>query len=92
MDSINLDEEERIIRDLGPILEEGEEEEEEEEGVFKANAMNEVDAGRDRATPASVRHDDDEPDASRPLVFIHNEDVLKRKSLRPPPPSPSPSE
>jgi hypothetical protein len=23
--------------------------------------MNEVDAGRDRATPASVRHDDDEP-------------------------------
>ena len=36
MDSINLGEEEEIIRDLGPILEEGEEEEEEEEGVFKA--------------------------------------------------------
>jgi hypothetical protein len=28
--------------------------------VFKATAMDEVDAGRDRATPASVRHDDDE--------------------------------
>ena len=62
MDSINLGEEEEIIRDLGPILEEGEEEEEEEEGVFKAKAMNEMDAGRD----------------------IHNEDVLKQKSLRPP--------
>jgi hypothetical protein len=30
--------------------------EEEEEGVFKAKAMNEVDAGHARATPASVRH------------------------------------
>ena len=28
------------------------EEEEEEEGLFKANAVNEVDPGRDRATPA----------------------------------------
>ena len=60
MDSINLGEEEEIIRDLGPSLEEGEEEEEEEEGVFKAKAMNEMDAGRDRASPASVRHDDDD--------------------------------
>ena len=25
--------------------------------MFKAKTMNEVDAGRDRATPASVRHD-----------------------------------
>ena len=36
-------------------------------GLFKAKSMNEVDAGRDRATPAShrhddaLRHDDDEP-------------------------------
>jgi hypothetical protein len=30
-------------------------------GLFKAKAMNKVDAGRDRATPVSVRHDDDEP-------------------------------
>ena len=30
-------------------------------GLFKTKASNEVDAGRDRATPASVRHDDDEP-------------------------------
>jgi hypothetical protein len=29
--------------------------------VFKANAMNEVDAGRDRATSAALRHQDDEP-------------------------------
>jgi hypothetical protein len=29
------------------------------QSIFKA-AMNKVDAGRDRATPASVRHDDDE--------------------------------
>ena len=28
---------------------------------FKAKAMNEVDAGRDCATPASIRHDADEP-------------------------------
>ena len=28
-------------------------------GLFKAKSMNEVDAGRDRAMPASVRHDDD---------------------------------
>ena len=34
-------------------------------GLSKAKAMNEVDAGRDRATPASVRHDDD-----RPVTFI----------------------
>jgi hypothetical protein len=27
---------------------------------FQSKAINEVDAGRDRATPASVRHDDDE--------------------------------
>ena len=27
--------------------------------MFKANAMNEVDAGRDRATPASVCRDDE---------------------------------
>jgi hypothetical protein len=33
----------------------------EEEGLFKAKAMNGVDAGCDRATPAWVRHDDDEP-------------------------------
>ena len=31
----------------------------------RIKAMNEVDAGRDRATPASVRHDDDEPLAPR---------------------------
>jgi len=35
--------------------------EEDEGGLFKAKAMNEVDAGRDRATPASVGHDADEP-------------------------------
>ena len=29
--------------------------------VYKKKAMNEVDAGRDRATPPSVRRDDDEP-------------------------------
>ena len=28
--------------------------------MFKAKVMNEVDAGRDRATPASVSHDDEE--------------------------------
>jgi hypothetical protein len=39
-----------------------EEEEEKERGrVSKQLSMDEVDAGRDRATPASVRHDDDEP-------------------------------
>ena len=27
--------------------------------MFTVKAMNEVDAGRDRAMPASVRHDDD---------------------------------
>ena len=32
-----------------------------EEGFIQSKAMNEVDAGRDRATPAWVRHDDDEP-------------------------------
>jgi hypothetical protein len=31
-----------------------------EGGSFKAKAMNEVDAGRDHATPASVSHDHDE--------------------------------
>ena len=31
---------------------------EEEEGLFKAKAMNEVDAGRDRATPAYVENED----------------------------------
>ena len=30
----------------------------EEEGLFKAKAMNEVDAGRDRATPAYVENED----------------------------------
>jgi hypothetical protein len=30
--------------------------------------MNEVDAGRDRATPASVRHDDDEPLAPKMMM------------------------
>jgi hypothetical protein len=30
-------------------------------GLFEAKASNEADAGRDRATPASVRHDDDQP-------------------------------
>jgi len=30
-------------------------------GSFKSKAMNEVDAGRDRATQASGRHDYDEP-------------------------------
>ena len=29
--------------------------------MFKANALNEVDAGRDRTTSAAVRHEDDEP-------------------------------
>ena len=32
-----------------------------EEGFIQKKAMNEVDGGRDRATPASVKHDDDEP-------------------------------
>ena len=32
----------------------------EEEGLLEQKAMNEVDAGRDRASPASVRHDDDD--------------------------------
>jgi hypothetical protein len=32
----------------------GGEEEGKEEGLFKAKAMNEVDAGRDRATPESI--------------------------------------
>jgi hypothetical protein len=46
--------------------EEREEEEEEggggeEEGFFRAKSMNQVDAGRDRANAASVRHNDDEP-------------------------------
>jgi hypothetical protein len=30
-------------------------------GFVQSKAMNEVDAGRDRATPESVRHDDVEP-------------------------------
>ena len=30
-------------------------------GVYSKPAMHEVDSGRDRATPTSVRHDDDEP-------------------------------
>jgi hypothetical protein len=33
-------------------------------GYSKQKAMNEVDAGCDRATPASVRHDDDEVEGS----------------------------
>ena len=33
----------------------------EAEGLFKKKAMKEVDAGRDHATLASVRHDDDDP-------------------------------
>ena len=39
----------------------GKEEDEEEEVCSKHRAMNEVDAGRDRATPAWVRHDADQP-------------------------------
>ena len=35
-------------------------------GLFKAKAMNGVDAGRDRATLTSVRHDDDNPLAPPP--------------------------
>jgi hypothetical protein len=33
---------------------------EDEKGVFKAKAINEVDAGRDRASPEEVRYDDDD--------------------------------
>jgi hypothetical protein len=74
VDGINLDEE--IIRDLRSLPEEGgeEEEEEEEEGFLKAKA-NEVDAGRDPATPASVRHADDEPSFKRNL----EKDLLRSK-------------
>jgi hypothetical protein len=32
--------------------------------------MNELDAGRDRATPASVGHDADEPDGDEALTPI----------------------
>jgi hypothetical protein len=42
----------------------------EEEEDYKAKAMNEVDAGRDRATPASLRHDDDEEDKLWELCFL----------------------
>ena len=47
----------------------------EEEEDYKAKAMNEVDAGRDRATPASLRHDDEEEDVlssfqRAPFVFV----------------------
>jgi hypothetical protein len=31
------------------------------EGLLKAKAMNALNAGRDRASPASVRHDAEEP-------------------------------
>ena len=37
---------------VGPGREGGREEEEEEEALFKANAVNEEDPERDRATPA----------------------------------------
>ena len=43
----------------------------EEECSFKAKA-NEVDAGRDLATPASVRHDDDEPLTPEEELFVVN--------------------
>ncbi len=37
--------------------------------------MNEVDAGRDRATLASVRHDADEPlNLTSPCLFIQSKD------------------
>jgi hypothetical protein len=35
---------------------------EEEERVIQSKAMNEVDARRDRATPASVRHEEEKKD------------------------------
>ena len=63
--------------------------EEEEEGVFKAKAMNEVDAGRDRATPASVRHDEDgvEGECPRPPLIQHkptsvSSNILQATCLR----------
>ncbi len=36
--------------------------------MIQSKAMNEVDAGRDRATPASVRPDDDEPLAPKMMM------------------------
>jgi hypothetical protein len=42
--------------------------------------MNEVDAGRDRATPASVRHDDDEEEEGKGLR-IDKLILLPRKFL-----------
>ena len=43
-----------------------------EEGFIQSKAINEVDAGRDRATPASVRHDDDEPLTPEEELFVVN--------------------
>ncbi len=50
-----------IVKKLRRSPEEGRRRGGREEVYAKQKAMNEVDAGRHRATPASVRHDDDEP-------------------------------
>ena len=42
-----------------------------EEGFIQSKAINEVDAGRDRATPASVRHD---ADRATPASVRHDAD------------------
>jgi hypothetical protein len=40
--------------------------------VIQSKAMNEVDAGRDRATPTSVRHDDNKSLTPEEELFVVN--------------------